>query len=80
MCVCVCVRACVFYLSGVRNSLPFICLHDEMFAKFSTPFLCWFANTKVQYFVREEETREVQLGGEQRVKAYYIASHYARSV
>jgi len=51
-----------------------------MFAKVSTPLLCWLANTKLQYFVREEETREVQLGEGQKVKDYYIASYYARCV
>ena len=80
MCVCVRARAYVLFNRCMRYSLPFFCLNDEMFAKISTPLLCWLANTKLQYFLREEETREVQLGGEQKVKDYYIAAYYANSV
>jgi hypothetical protein len=76
LCVCVCVCARVLFNRRVRNSLPFFCLNDEMFAKVSTPLLCWLANTKLQYFVREEETREVKLGGERRVKDYYSILWY----
>jgi hypothetical protein len=78
--VCVRVRARVLFNRCVRNSLAFFCLNDEMFAKVSTPLPRWLANTKLQYFVREEETRQVQLEGERKVKYYYIAAYYARSV